>query len=90
MTEIKNSEDFLIPFRFPHEMTSEEQSQKFQTGDVPLPKSASDWLNQISVFPCGTTNQKHYPDVGSDTPSVWNFPSVFLGYHFAGKPVVVS
>ena len=90
MTEIKNSEDFLIPFRFPHEMTSEEQSQKFQTGDVPLPKSASDWLNQISVFPCGTTNQKHYPDVGSDTPSVWNFPSVFLGYHFAEKPVVVS
>ena len=90
MAEIENSQDFLIRFRFPCEMASEEQSQKFHTGDVPLPRSASDWLKQISIFPCGTTNQKHYPDLGSDTPSVWDFSSVFLGYHFAGKPVVVS
>ena len=91
MAEIENSQDFLIHFGCPHEMASEEQIlQKFHTGDVPLPKSASDWLKQMSVFPCGTTNQEHYPDLGSDTPSVWNFSSVFLGYHFAGKPVVMS
>ena len=35
--------------------------------------SASDWLNQ----PCGTTNQKHYPDLGSDVSSVWNFCACF-------------
>ena len=34
---------------------------------VPLPKTASNWLKQICVFPCGTTNQKHYPDLGSVT-----------------------
>ena len=90
MIEIENSQDFPIPFWFPRKMASEEQSQKFHTGDVPLPSSASDWLKQISVFPCGTTNQKHHPDLGSETPSVWNFCSVFLGYHFVGKPVVVS
>ena len=33
--------------------------------------SASDWLNH--VFPRGTTNQKHHPDLGSDASSVWNF-----------------
>ena len=87
---MENSQDFLIPFRFPHEMASEEQSQKFHTGDVPLPRSASQWLKQISIFPCGTTNQKHNPDLGSDTPSVWNFCSVSLRYHFSGKPLVVS
>ena len=26
-----------------------------------------------SNFPRGTTNQKDYPDLGSDTSSVWNF-----------------
>ena len=26
--------------------------------------SASDWLKQ---FPSGTTNQKHYPDLGAET-----------------------
>ena len=29
MIEIENSQDFLIPFRFPREMASEEQLQKF-------------------------------------------------------------
>ena len=29
MIEIENSQDFLIPFRFPREMACEEQSQKF-------------------------------------------------------------
>ena len=30
--------------------------------------SASDWLKQ--VFPRVTTNQKHYPDLDSDTSAV--------------------
>ena len=31
---------------------------------------ASDWLKQVSYR--GTTNQKHYPDLGSGSSSVWN------------------
>ena len=39
----------------------------------------------------GTTNQKYYPDVASDTSSAWNlFLRSFLRSHFAGKPVVMS
>ena len=34
--------------------------------------SASDWLKQIFLAAC-MTSQKHYPDLGSDPPSVWNF-----------------
>ena len=30
-------------------------------------------------------HQKHYPDLGSDAPSVWNFC-----FHFARKPVAMS
>ena len=30
------------------------------------------WLVDTN-FPRGTTNQKHYPDLGRDTSSVWNF-----------------
>ena len=31
-----------------------------------------------SNFPLGRTNQKHYPDLGSDALSVWNFGAVSL------------
>ena len=31
----------------------------------------------IAIFPRQTTNQKHYPDLGIGTPSVWNFCSHF-------------
>ena len=42
--------------------------------------SASDWLN------CrGTTNQKHYADLGSDTSSVWNFCSRSSHFIFTGN-----
>ena len=37
-----------------------------------------------------SANYKHYPDLGSDTLSVWNFLRSFLRRHFAGKPVVAS
>ena len=38
-------------------------------------------------FPCGTTNQKRYPDQRSDTSSVWNFCAFFsmsflTSFHF--------
>ena len=33
---------------------------------------------------------RHYPDLGSDTSSVWNFCSRFSDVTFAGKPVVAS
>ena len=45
-------------------------------------------LLHIACMPWGKfalTNQKHYPDLDSDTSSVWNFCS-----RFAGKPVVAS
>ena len=29
-------------------------------------------------LPRGTTNQKHYPDLGSNASSVWNFCARFL------------
>ena len=43
-----------------------------------------------SNFPRGTTNQKHYPDLGSDASSVWDFLRSFLRRHLAEKPVVAS
>ena len=32
---------------------------------------------RLRSFTSGTTNQKHYPDMGSDTSSVWNFCAGF-------------
>ena len=37
-----------------------------------------------------STNQKHYPDLGSDTSSVWNFCARFVDVIWQGKPVVTS
>ena len=36
------------------------------------------------------TNQKHYPDLGSDTSSVWNFWARFLGVISRGNQLVAS
>ena len=58
---------------FPREITSEERAEKFHTDDATLPITwLCIWLVQAN-FPHGTTNQKHYPDPGTDTSSVWNF-----------------
>ena len=35
--------------------------------------SASEWLRQISLAAQKTINQKHFPEQGSDTSSVWDF-----------------
>ena len=45
------------------------------------------WLLEGNI-PHNTTNQKHYPDLGSDTSPVWNFCSRFSDVTcFADKPV---
>ena len=43
---------------------------------LPLVSPPNDWLVETN-FPHGTTNQKHYPDLGSDASSVWNFCARF-------------
>ena len=54
---------------------NDQRNINFHTDDVSLSRSGCLWL------PWGkftSTNQKHYPDVGSDRSSVWNFCSHFL------------
>ena len=41
------------------------------------------WLVK-SNFLCGTTNQKHYPDLGTDASSVWNFCTCFSDVTWRG------
>ena len=58
-------------------MTSGKREQKFHTDDASLPRSGwCFWLAEVN-FPRSTTNQKHYPDLGSDASSVWNFGARF-------------
>ena len=33
---------------------------------------------------------RHYPDLGSDASSVWEFLRSFVRLHLVGKPVVVE
>ena len=58
---------------FSGEMTSEKRAQKFRTDDVSLffCVSAFDWVKQRVKF--ASANQKYYPDLVSDTSSVWNY-----------------
>ena len=62
----------------PCAMIPEKRAQKFHTDDASLPRTGKCfWL----VMPRGKfapTNQKHYPDLGSDASSVWNFCTCFL------------
>ena len=54
-------------------MTSIERAQKFHTDEVSLSRSGQCfWLVEVN-FLRGTTNQKYYPDLASDTSSVWRF-----------------
>ena len=70
-------------------MTSTERTQKFHTDDVSLPRSGwCFWLVE-GPFPHGTTNQKHYPSLSSDTSSVWNF-CARSRRNFCGKKTVVA
>ena len=57
----------LIPLG---EMTFGKRPQKFHTDAASLPRSRQCFKLVEENFPRGTTNQKHYPDLGSDTSSV--------------------
>ena len=54
---------------FPREITSEDLEQKFP---------ADDRVVVLIGWKFASTNQKHYPDLGSDASSVWNFCTCFL------------
>ena len=43
------------------------------TDDVSLPRSGQCFLLAVPREKFASTNQKHYPDLGSETSSVWNF-----------------
>ena len=59
-------------------MMSEKQAQKFHTDDLSLPGSEVMLLIGLEAnFTSSTTNQKQYPDLGSDASSVWNFCALF-------------
>ena len=62
---------------FPRQMTSEKRAQKLHIDDASLPRSGYCFWLVESNFPRGTTSQKHYPDLGSDASSVWNFCARF-------------
>ena len=69
--------------RFPTKIESEEREQKFHTDDVSPARSGFSLVE--ANFTRGSTNQKHRPDLGCDTSSVWNFMGSFLKRHFAGN-----
>ena len=51
------------------------------------------WCDDHNLVPCRVAwkvKSEHYPDLGSDASSVWNFQRSFLRPHFAGKPVLMS
>ena len=55
------------------EMTSQERSKKFHTHDASLSRSGmSFWFVVSRGEKFASTNQKHYPDLGTDASSVWN------------------
>ena len=54
-------------------MTSDKRTQQFHTDDASLPRSGEWFCLAEANFPRGSTNQKHYPDQGSDSSSVRNF-----------------
>ena len=58
---------------------SQKRRQKFLKEDADLGR-VSDWLNQF------VANQMHYPDLGKDASSVWNFCTRFSDASYAGKP----
>ena len=58
---------------FPCDMTSDKRTQQFHTDDASLPRSGKSFCLAEANFPRGSTNQKHYPDLGSNPSSVRNF-----------------
>ena len=64
---------------FPREMMSEKRAQKCHNDDASLPRSGQCFRLAEANFPRGTTNQKHYLDLGtgSDASTIWNFCTRF-------------
>ena len=70
-------------------MMSEERAQKFHTDDVSLYTSGKCFWLVVPRGKFASINQKHYPDLSSDTSSNGIFALV-RARHFDGKPVVAS
>ena len=69
----KNRRHFATPPTVSSRKMSEKRVQKFHIDDASLPRCGQcSWLVEAN-FTSGTTNQKHYPNPGSDASSVWNF-----------------
>ena len=58
----------------PRRITSEKQGWKWHTKIWEM----AFWL-VVLLGKCGSTNQKHYPDLGIEVSSVWNFYSCSIG-----------
>ena len=58
-------------------MTSEKREHKFDNDDALLPRSGWCFWLVVPLVKFSLTNQKHYPDLGSDASSVWNFCALF-------------
>ena len=59
---------------FPCEVTPETQAEKFPTDDLPILRSG-----HLIGWKFTSSNQKHYSNMGSGTPRVWNFCARFSG-----------
>ena len=68
---------FTMPPLVPPQNDVWETAQKFHTDDTSLLRSGKCvWLVKANFTRC-TTNQKHYPDLGRNASSVWNFCTRF-------------
>ena len=72
---------------FCYEMMSEDRRprQKIHTDDASLPRSGECFWLVVPRGKFASTNQKHHPDVCSDTSSVWNFCARFSDVIFRGN-----
>ena len=66
----EHSRHFRTHHWFPHEMTPDERAQKFHNDDVSLYISGKCFWLVVPRGEFASTNQKRYPDLGSDTPDV--------------------
>ena len=70
-------------------MTSDKRTQQFHTDDASLQTSGEWFCLAEANFPRGSTNQKHYPDLGSNPSLVRNiFANRILDDITQGNPVL--
>ena len=70
-------------------MICEKQAQKFHTDYASLPRSGYCFLLVVPHGKFDSANQKHYPDLGSDVFSVWNFCARFSDIIWRGNQYMV-